>query len=216
MRFEVEWRGQHDEAFRPGEAVECDIALLPHNAAAAIGTNQISARMRIDAIGTANVDADGVGGLTHVDDFMTEKHLDVRQLAHAVENELGGFELFALDDEGMLRVVLEDGMVEFGDLLAARPVPELEDRRHQTDTRHVVGEAIVGQQIERRGMGGRRARVGLRAFIDVKQPNGNALATEQPRTEQPDRAAACDQHALIVTRHIKSLLYSHARRASAL
>ena len=114
---------------------------------------------------------------------MAEHDFDVRQFSQALQQKLCGLELLALHDKGMLRVVLENGVVELRDQLAARPVPELEDRRDQPDARHVGGEAVLGQQIKRRRMGGGGARIGLRAVVLVEQPHRNALAAQQPGTQ---------------------------------
>ena len=51
----------------------------------------------------------------------------------------------------------------------------MKDRRHQPDARHVGVEPVLGEQIERRRMRGRRARIGLRALVDVEQANRDAL-----------------------------------------
>ena len=68
----------------------------------------------------------------------------------------------------MVGVVLENGVIELGDLLATWPIPELEDRRHQPDARHLIGKSILGEQIERGGMGRGRPWIRLQSFVDVE------------------------------------------------
>ncbi len=77
----------------------------------------------------------------------------------------------------------ENGVVELRDKLRARPVPELEDRRYQPDARHIVGQPVLGQEVKRRGMGRRGARIVARAGIFVEQANRNTAASEQPGTQ---------------------------------
>ena len=137
----------------------------------------------------AHLDADGIRRLRDADHLVAEQHLDIGHFAQALEQEIAGLELLALHDERMPRVVLEHGMIEFGDQRGARPVPEMKDRRHQPDARHVGVEAVLGEQIERRRMRGRGARIGLRAVIEVEHPHRHAAAAKQPRrtTARPAR-----------------------------
>ena len=69
---EIERRREYDKSLRPGEPVERNVDLLAHDTAATIGADQISARMRLDAIWTAHVNADRVAGLRHVYNFVAE------------------------------------------------------------------------------------------------------------------------------------------------
>jgi hypothetical protein len=96
-------------------------------------------------------------------------------------------------------------MVELGDQLLAGPIPELKDRRHQADTRHVGVEAVLAQQIERRRMRRRGARVGLQAAIVVEQPNWQSAPAEEPGAKEPDRPAAGDEDSAFLFRHARSL-----------
>ncbi len=100
----------------------------------------------------------------------------------------------------MLRVILENGVIELRDQVLARPVPELEDRRNEADARH-VGDQVIVQQVERRRMGGRRARIGLQCAVVVEQPHRHAAAADEPGTQQPDRPAAGDQDSALVVGH---------------
>jgi hypothetical protein len=110
-----------------------------------------------------------------------------------------------LDDERMTRVGLEDSVIELGDLLAARSVPKLEDGRDQSNARHVVCKAVLGKQIECGGMSRGSPRIRLRTFVDVKQPDREALAPEQQRGQQTDRAASRYQYAPLLKTHIRKL-----------
>jgi hypothetical protein len=131
---------------------------------------------------------------------VAEHHLDVWELLQSLQDQLRGLELLALHDEGVLGIILEDDVVELRHQRIRRAVPELENRRDQPDPRHVIGEPVLAQQIERRRMGGGGAGVGLRAVVLLEQPHRQAAATEQPRAQQPDRAAAGNQHALVIGR----------------
>ena len=96
-------------------------------------------------------------------------------------------------------------MIELRHQFAARPVPELEDRRHQPDARHVRREPIFGEQFERRRMGGRGARIGLRPGVVVEQTDAQAAPAEQPGAQQSDRSAARNEHQIAVTAHAECL-----------
>ena len=73
-------------------------------------------------------------------------------------------------------------MIELRHQFVARPVPELEDRRHQSDPRHVLRKPIHGEEFERRRMGGRGARIGLRPVIVVEQTHAQTTPAKQPGT----------------------------------
>ena len=127
-RFEIERRGEHNESFRPGKSLERDIALLAHDTAPAVGANQISARMPLHSAGGPHIDANQAVGLRDLHHLVRKQDVDVGQLSQAIENELGGFELLALNDEWMAGVVLENNVIELGDLLAAWPIPDSKRR----------------------------------------------------------------------------------------
>ena len=167
-RFKIERRCEHDEALRPGKSLEPNIALLAYNAASAVGADQISARMRFDAVGATHIDADQAVGLRDVHHLMRKQHFHVGQRSQAIEKKLGGLELLALNNEWMAGVFFEDNVIELGDLLAAWPIPELEDGRHQPDARHVLRKSIFGQQIECSGMGRGSPWIRLQGFVDVE------------------------------------------------
>jgi hypothetical protein len=101
----------------------------------------------------------------------------------------------------MLSVAFENGVIELRDQLLAGPIPELEDRRHQAHAGHVVIEPVLAQQIERRRMRGRGARLGLQRAIVVEQPHRKAAAAKQPSAKEADRSAAGDQDSALVVGH---------------
>jgi hypothetical protein len=144
-----------------------------------------------------------------------ERHFDIRIGTQAFQKELCGFELFALHDERMLRVVTKNRMVELREELLARPIPELKGRRDQADARHIMVEAVLAQQIERRRMRCRSARVGLQAAIIVEQPNRQSAPAEEPGAKQPDRSAAGDQDSTFLIGHARSLANGARRRDMA-
>ena len=72
--FEIERRGEDDEALRLGEAFECDARSPTHRAAPAVGANQINAAVLRDNAGRpAHLHSDGIRALRHVDRFMIEQ-----------------------------------------------------------------------------------------------------------------------------------------------
>ena len=97
-------------------------------------------------------------------------------------------------------VVRKNGMIELRDQLLARPVPELENWRNEADARH-VGDQLVVQQVKRRRMGGRGARIGLQAAVVVEQPHRQSAAAKKPGAQQPNRPAAGDQNSAFVIGH---------------
>jgi len=106
LGFEIERRGQNDEALRPGEAFEIYAGTPTHRAAPAVGADQVNAAVLRDrARRPAHLRRHRIGALRHVDHFMIEQHLDIRVVLQPVQNELCGLELFALDDERLPRVV---------------------------------------------------------------------------------------------------------------
>jgi hypothetical protein len=109
-------RGEHDEAFRPGQTFECDSGTAPHRAATAIGADQIAtAVLGHGARRTAHLHADGIRALRQVDNFVIEQYFHVRKPLQSVEDQLYGFELLALHDERMPRVMLENNVIELRD-----------------------------------------------------------------------------------------------------
>src|SRR5262245_2360132 len=212
-RLEIERRGEHNESFRPGKSLERDITLLAYNAASAVGANQVSARMRFNSIAPAHINTDRGVSLSDTDHLVREQHFDVGQIAQAIENKLCSFELLALNNEWMICVFLENNVIELRDLLAAWPIPELENGRHQPDARHLVRKAALGQQIERGGMGCGSPRIRLQGFVDVEQPNRQTATSEQPSAQQADRATSGNQYPPFVKSHARKLLsYLFPRR----
>jgi hypothetical protein len=201
LAFEIERRGQKNEALRPGEAFEFDVGAPPHRATPAVGSDQIEAAMlRYNARRPAHLHRHRVGALRHVDDFMIEKYLDIRKKLQPVQNELRGLELFALHDERMPRVVFENGVIELRDQRLARPVPELKDRRDQTDAGHVADQRVV-QEIQRRRMGGRGAQIHLQHAVIVEQAHWQPMTANEPGAKEPDRSAAGNQDSALVVTH---------------
>ena len=201
LAFEIERRGENNEALRPGEAFEFDSGAPAHRAAPAVGADQIDAAvLRNRTRQPAHLHGDGIRALRHVDDFMIEQYLDIRMRLQPVQNELRGLELFALHDKRMPRVVFENGVIELRDQRLARPVPELKDWRDQTDPRHVGGQRVV-QQIERRRMGGRGAQVHLQHAVIVEQAHWQPMTANEPGAKETDRSAAGDQDSALVVGH---------------
>ncbi len=118
-----------------------------------------------------------------------------------VVDEARGLELLALHDEGKAGVAGQERVIELGHLRAARPVPELHDRRHQPDADHVVDKTRIGEQLQGRWMGGGGARVGLRSVIHVEETHTEAVAADEKGNEKPDRPSAGDENKRFFLRH---------------
>src|SRR5688500_17836711 len=100
----------------------------------------------------------------------------------------------------MLGVASEDGVIELCNQTVRRPVPELENWRHKTDARHVRGQSGFREQIERRRMRGRRARIGLQAIVVVENTYVDAAPAQKQGAQEANRSTTRDQHPTI-TRH---------------
>src|SRR5262245_42819536 len=147
LPLEIERRREDDEPLRPGEPVEGDFAALSHGAATAVCTDEIGARVALYRSWSADIDADGSAGLSDIDDFVIEKHFDVRKPLYPLQQKIRGLELLALNNKGMSSIPREDRMIELGHESIGRPVPELKDRRDQSHPRHILVQAVFGQQI---------------------------------------------------------------------
>src|SRR4029077_9777994 len=67
LAFEIEWRGEDDEALGPGEAFKFVSGTPPHRAPSAVGADQISAAvLRDSARRLAPLHRHGVRALSHV------------------------------------------------------------------------------------------------------------------------------------------------------
>src|SRR5262249_52206311 len=87
LGLEIEWRRENDKSFRPGKAVEGDFAALSHRAATAICANQISASVNLYRSRSADIEAYELACLPHIDNFVIEQHLDIRQPLHPFEEQ---------------------------------------------------------------------------------------------------------------------------------
>src|SRR5262249_923499 len=183
LRLEIERRREDDESLRPGEAVEGDVAALSHGAATTVCADQIGAGVAFYRSWAAHIGADGSARLPNIDNFVVEQHLDVREMLYPLQEQTCGLELLALNDEGMPGIPRKDRMIELRHEPIGRPIPELKDRRDQSDARHILVEAVFGQQIERGWMRRGRARVGLETLVVVEQANGDASTAQTPRAK---------------------------------
>jgi hypothetical protein len=157
------------------------------------GADHPSAGVSADAIGGADVNAHRILVLAEIDQFVTEHHLDVRKFPYSVEQNAGSLELLALHEEGILRVLRKNGVVEFGDEPVREAVPKPEDRRTRPT------RAISSTNPCSASRSASRLRAGRSLWSDS--------CTAAPRrpsinyTQQSDRAATRDQQATISTRH---------------
>jgi hypothetical protein len=203
LGLEIEGRRQHDEALGPGEAFEFDATRLAHDAAPAIGADQISAAMDGFFTRTRDRHIDAPCVLHHRGHAMIPHRLDIRQRREPIQDEIRGLELLALDDERLARVLRQERMIEFCHLLAGRPVPELEDGADQPDARHILDQPGLRENFEGRRVGRRGARILLRRRVLVEKANRQASAPQQQRREQPDWAATGDDDAPPLRVHAK-------------
>ncbi len=213
--LEIVRRGEHDEALRPGEAVERDAALLAHGAAAAVGADQLGAgvasrrrpgrarrrspRRRVCVTSTTSW-PNSTSTFGKLAAAARAASLAVLNCSHCTTNGCA---------VSFLRIAWSNSATS----CAARPVPELEDRRDQADPRHVVGEPVLAQEIERRRMRGGGARIGLRAVIVVEHAGparraGRAARRTAARPGRRPRSAlrvvtchAANPHHFVISRH---------------
>jgi hypothetical protein len=105
-------------------------------------------------------------------------------------------ELLALHHVGEIRVLGDDGMVEFGDHLARHAVPMLEGGAEKAGLAHLLFHAVLGKDFQRRGMGRGRARVVLQRVMTLEDRDGHTRPRQAQRGDQADRTAACDDDAV--------------------
>ena len=87
-----------------------------------------------------------------------------------------------------------------------KSLPDLENRRNQAGVRRSVGEPVVGQEIERRRMRRRGARVRLLPVIVVEEAaDRQPTPADESCAKQANRAAARNQDSPIIRAHSASL-----------
>ena len=91
---------------------------------------------------------------------------------HPLQKKTCGLELLALNNKRMPSILRKDRMIELRHKSIGRPVPKLKDRRDQSYPRHILIQAVFGEQIERCGMRRGRARVGLQASLSSNRRTG--------------------------------------------
>jgi hypothetical protein len=100
--------------------------------------------------------------------------------------------LLGLHHEGIRGLAREPLEVEFGDQLGLRAVPELEGARDQPDAQVFVDQAELGEDLERRRLGGRSARAVVDALLRLEQRDAVAEPRARQRRHRADRAGADD------------------------
>ena len=88
-------------------------------------------------------------------------------------------------------------MIEFGDQCPGRPIPELEDGSDEAGPHDVLDQSSLAEQLERGGMGGRRARIFLQRRARFEHAHRHSAPPEQQRAEETDRPRASDENQAI-------------------
>ena len=146
-RFEIEWRAHHENAIRVGFSLERDAQLVAHGAASAVCGNDISQAEAALATGGLCRHLDAIALVGDAGHLMLVQERGIRVLAESREQMLGKLVLLALEAVRVARVVLEQGMVEFGDF-AFFPTPELRNRTLQAHPDQCFGDAGSLEQIQ--------------------------------------------------------------------
>ena len=195
-RVEIERRGEHQESFRPGEALETDAERRTHLAAGAVGADQPASLAFLDAairVGQSHRYAFGILG--HAGNAGAE--LDVEQVVplQVRQDDAGQFRLFGLHAERMAGHVGDGAEVELAqDAVALGAV--LQPRRLQPLRHEVGGEAEVVQHVERRRMKGGGARFGAQCIGGLEHRHRDALPDQSGRGDQSDRTGTGDEDPL--------------------
>src|SRR6185503_15145144 len=82
--------------------------------------------------------------------------------------------------------------VEFGDELERRAVPELKRARDEADAQVFVDQAELGEDLERRRLGGRGARAVVDPLLFLEEKDIQAVARARKSRHRADRASADD------------------------
>src|SRR5262249_26281560 len=144
-----------------------------------------------------------------------ERHFRVRTRLHPLKTHLDELVLLALNDKRKRRVVLEDGVVEFGDYAAGRPIPELECPRDQALPDDIIEHAQSRDHLERCGV----QRRCTRRFVDrigrLEQPHRHTALGERQRGDDADGATSGNQDGTGAHPALYCCLTSAAATASA-
>ena len=193
--------GDVERAVRIGEAFEFDPERLAHDAAGALGADEIApanAPRRAVALGEPRLDP--VRALLERNE--RGAHAQVAQLVPRDRGQrlLADLDPLALQDMGEGRGVGDQGVIEFRDHLTARPVPILERPRLQAARFEPIVEAERGIHLQCHGMVRSRPRhlVGeVRPGDRLQQCHGDAALDQLERQHEPDRPRADDDDAVV-------------------
>jgi hypothetical protein len=119
-------------------------------------------------------------------------HFRVRHLAKPRDRHVGELVLLGLYHERVCRFAPQPVEIELSDQLERWPVPELERARDQPDAQVLVDQAELGEDLERRRLGGGGARAVVDAVLRFEQCNQQSKARTRQRRHRADRARADD------------------------
>ena len=197
-RFEVVRHRDDVEALRPREAVERHAHRLAHDAAPAVGADQIAPAMGLDAaVRHAHVGLGEIRALPHLDHLGGTHHREGRIFLRCGQRDVDRAMLLELDHVGIFGFVREHAVVELGDHLAGYPVAPLEHRRFQSEPEDFRRESHILEQIERGRLQGRGAMILGRLVEPVEHRHRDAELSEPQAGHGADRAAARDQDAIM-------------------
>ena len=202
-RAEIETGGDLDETLGPGEALELDVGLAPHGAAAAIGADGVAPAQRLGfAAGIDHGDVDVVGALHEARHLGGEADLGDPAPLDTRLRRPHQLVLLPLHHERVRHFALEQIEVEHGDELAAHAVAEVEDRRLQSAAGVVrkgfVLEPELGQHFDGRRVNGGGALILGRLGLALQQRDRNALLDQCERRHRAHRPGADHDHAIVM------------------
>src|SRR6185437_7171388 len=141
------------------EALELDIELLSEDAACAFAADDVrTGDFFLAAIFAFDRSDAAIGILAEAYEGGVEAELDqLMRLGHG-ERFLDDLDSLALQNEGEFGIVLQDGMIEFGDQLVIGPVPIMNQRRNDPAGSDALIEAEPVEHFERDRMVGASPR----------------------------------------------------------
>src|ERR1700722_19088802 len=110
--------------------------------------------------------------------------------AKALDRHGSELVLLELHDEGIARVILQDAEIELGDQFAGGAIPDPEFGLDQTARDDVVDETQAVEDFQRRGVGGRGARIVVDPLLGLEDLDRKTLARQRQRRDDADRPAA--------------------------
>jgi hypothetical protein len=184
-----------DEALRPRHPLEAETERFPHRAPCAVRPDQPTRAQLLPTGGRLNRDADSTVGLTYVNDAVAEADVPEPGALEMLERQSGKQ---VLPEVQVVRVIgvagdhrhvhaRQDGAVRAAELVVLLQDPALAG---------VVEQPEPIEERDGRGVVDDRARRLDDLRLRLEHGDLDTRAREDERRQQPDRAAAADDHAV--------------------